>query len=709
MSREEPLESSPMNLFILTVLAAAYLLFVVQPLFGKYVLPWFGGSPAVWLSCLLFFQTVLLAGYAYAHALVRIFRPRAQAAVHCALLLAALAVLPIAPDAAWKPAASDEPVARLLALLASCLGLPLFVLSATAPLLQAWHASLYPGVSPYRLYAFSNTGALLALVSYPLAIEPMWTRSAQSAYWAAGLGLVALLTGACAWLLWRARRTTLPGEVAQADNGTVVALPALSREPAPPFALSGWILVPALAACGSMLLLACTNKLCEDVTSAPVLWVLPLGLYLLTYVLCFLCPRCYRRRVLLPLLALALLFLCIAMFRQSRLSMAALIGAYGTALWAGCMVCHGELYRLRPAPRHLTTFYLLMAAGGVCGSAFVVLAAPRIFRSYAELHWAAGFLAGLVAVVLGRERVVVHCRARHWPAWPIALCGAVALGLALYAQSRYAARDVVASVRGFHGALQVRVVKPDDSLYRAVMLRHGQITHGLQFTEPSKADLPTCFYGEMSGVGLALRHGPWQSARRIGVVGLGVGTLAAYGRPGDVMRFYEINPDVIRLARTRFTYLERSRARVEIVPGDARLSLEREVPQGFDVLVLDAFNSDAIPVHLLTREAFGVYLRHVKAGGAIAVHISNLHLNLYPVMRGLAGELGLETAFVHGPEREWPSLWWYSPSMWALLTKGRGVFAAEPFRAARQPPAADLARSVVWTDDYASLLPLVRR
>lgn len=687
-----------MRIWALTVFAAAFLLFQIQPLFSKFVQPWFGGGPTVWTTCLLFFQVFLLAGYAYAHALTGWLRPRTQAILHLALLLAASLTLPISPAAQGKPEATADPTGQILGMLTACLGLPYFALATTGPLLQAWVARIYPGTAPYRLYALSNTGSLLALVSYPLVFEPLLTRQTQATLWGWGFGAFALLGGTCASRLWRESASgaepATPGEAGS-------ALDAPTGRPTRML----WF---GLSACGAVLLLACTNKLCEDVASVPFMWVLPLALYLSSFALCFDHPAVYRRRVFMPLLVAMVSALCYALFQKSKLPLASLVAIYGGALWSSCMVCHGELYRLRPASRSLTLFYLLVATGGVAGGVFVVLVAPHVFQTYAELNWGIGLLAALVTLLLAREGKRWKLGRHRVRVWPMALSGAVVLSTLLLLLSHHATRDTVAQSRSFYGTLQIRDVHGDDPVYHALILQHGQVTHGLQFVEPGKAAMPTSFYGELSGVGLALRHFPRQTNRHIGVVGLGVGTLAAYGQAGDTIRFYEINPDVERLARTRFTYLTNCPANIVVVQGDARLALERAPSQDFDVLVLDAFNSDAIPTHLLTKEAFETYLRHLKPDGVIAAHVSNRHLNLYPVMRGMAGHFGLQAAYIHGPEREWAALWWFSPSMWVLLSRDAGWLDQASIREARHPSPADLSQSVLWTDDYVSLLPLIR-
>ena len=726
-----------MKLFALTIFTGAFLLFQVQPLIAKFILPWFGGTPAVWTTCMLFFQTFLLAGYAYAHLTVRYLTPRKQALLHIALLLAALAFLPVVPRAHWKPGPADEPIGRILLLLPACLGLPYFVLSATSPLLQAWFSRLNPGVTPYRLYALSNAGSLLALVSYPFVFEPALTRQTQASVWAWSFGVFVLLCGACAWRLWRTGLDSLlsTSHVPEEHPTPNIQRPTPNDYPnhghwkfdvrcwmldvfrrsmadasvsgnAPPATLNRllWFLLPL---CGSVLLLATTNKLCQDVAVVPFLWVLPLSLYLITFILCFDSPRWYFRKsynlLLIPMLAL----LCLALFLAQAMPLPGQIAIYTGGLFVACMVCHGETCRLRPPPRFLTSFYLLIAAGGAAGGILVAVVAPLLFRSYAEMNWGVWLLAALVLLISIREKTVWQIRKRSGRVWPPVLAGVAALGLILSLQVWRAQWNTISISRNFYGVLRVFEFYKDHPSSHAFELKHGDIRHGLQFVNPPMSAQPTAYYHPDSGVGLALRFFPRQTDRRVGLVGLGVGTLAAYGKPGDTFRFYEINPEIKRLAETRFTYLKHSAARVEVVLGDARLSLENEPPQQFDLLVLDAFNGDAIPVHLLTEEAFTIYLRHLKPDGAIAVHISNRHLDLLPVLEGLAARFDLDlTHFGSAPP---PNLLWLERAEYVLLSRNRGFLSSLRILAAASEPARNPAAVPLWTDDHASLFRILRR
>lgn len=751
----DPQKSSPrLGLFGfgLAIFSSAFLLFQIQPLIAKFILPWFGGGPGVWTTCMLFFQVFLLAGYAYAHFTTQHFKPRVQAGLHALLLAVALLFLPVIPGAHWKPDPATEPIGHILLLLTVCLGMPYFVLSSTGPLMQAWFTRLHPGAIPYRLYALSNAGSLLALVSFPVLFEPLLARKSLAHLWAFGFGGFALLCGFCAWRLWRADPESKLAE-AEAAGGPTQATAGSAHEPQnaevspspeprssrheeaqslsekesqslltsaatvhgfqaqnpgledPPPTLRDKFLWFSLPACASVLLLAITNKMCLDVAAIPFLWVLPLSLYLLTFILCFDNPFWYFRKTFNLLLIPLVLFLCHALF-GSRQPLGWQIGIYCASLFVACMVCHGEVYRLRPDPRFLTTFYLLIAAGGAAGGMFVAVVAPLVFRSYAELNWGIGLLGALLWSVHLTEKTGWTLRGRRWRIWPLLLAGVAGLTVYLVLEARRANEDVISMSRNFYGVLRVYEQNKNDPLNHVFVLWNGTTIHGLQFTDPLKAVIPTTYYNRQSGVGLALDNFPRQTNRRIGAVGLGTGTLAAYGRPGDTIRFYEINPEVKRLAETRFTYLTQCQAHVDVVPGDARLSLENEPPQQFDFLVLDAFSSDAIPVHLLTEQAFAIYLRQLKPDGVIAVHITNRHMDLFPVTRNLASHFNLGYAQITWSGDNGP--WSFCTSRWVLLSRNHAFLQSEPIATVTDKVRTNSIATRLWTDDYISLFPILK-
>src|SRR5512133_2100473 len=595
-----------MTAFALTIFTGAFLLFQVQPLMGKFILPWFGGGPGVWTTCMLFFQVLLLGGYAYAHWLTTRTRARTQAVVHLALATVALALLPIIPGEAWKPQPNGQPTLQILELLGVCVGLPYFVLSATGPLLQRWFSRSYPGRSPYRLFALSNAGCLLALVSYPFVFEPYITRKAQAGLWGWGLLLYAACCGLCARRLWR--------------SGNLAEAPREELSEAPPPGRMQRALWLALPACASALLLAVTNKLCQDVAVIPFLWIAPLSLYLFSFILCFEHQRWYRRTPFALALVVAMTGLCLALIQGSNWPVWVQISVYCAALFVCCMVCHGELYRLRPAPARLTSFYLGIAAGGALGGVFVALAAPLLFVDYYELHWGLFASAALFVLLCWKDQgspvmsesadeaeaaSAAAVRGWRWLActlpllaaggldwclahpgsagghvpkslftaarillwsfvavlavswllrrhsapfkyWRVLAClwltvGLGILGFTLGGVAYSPNPDCVHRSRNFYGVLTVYEHRRDDPQARHFLLQHGRITHGLQFTDPEEASWPTTYYAPESGIGLAM-NAELPHARRIGVVGLGTGSLAAFAKPGDYLRFYEINP-----------------------------------------------------------------------------------------------------------------------------------------------------------------------
>jgi hypothetical protein len=672
--------------FAAAIFSSAFLLFLVQPIIAKYILPWFGGSPAVWTTCLMFFQVMLLAGYAYAHLSIRLLRPRMQAFVHIALLLVAVAVLPINPAERWKPPAGAEPTWRIVSLLIVCLGVPYFALSATGPLLQAWISRLRGGVAPYRLYALSNLGSLLALAAYPFAIEPQWTRFQQARSWSWALAGFAVLCAVCATLVWI--RSAATEELPTADL-------ADDCRPPGPFTWLLWLLLPA---CASALLLATNNIICREISPVPFLWVLPLALYLVSFIICFDSPRWYLRWVFVPALGLAALGLIwVQQSKPSGTSLFRQVAVYCAVLFTCCMVCHGELVRLKPPARSLTAFYLAVAAGGAMGGIFVAVVAPLIFSGYWEFCLG---IAACFALVLGTTAMGRGSLLRGWwgrSIWLLQAGGAITLLVFIIGHTFARDKDefTVARLRDFYGVYSVTQSTDVDWPIRS--LYNGGVLHGRQLLDKDSRRKPVTYYGPKSGLGRAIDQLPTSRPWRIGAVGLGTGTVAAYGREGDSVRFYEIDHNVEDIARQYFSYLGDCPGTVAVVIGDARLSMEAEKiaedSQQFDVLALDAFSGDAIPIHLLTKEAFEVYLYHLDPDGILAVHISNRHLDLYPPVRLLAAEFDLNYYWVSDDGEGWETR-----SDWVLLSKRQ-------LDIERIEPAPNLR---VWTDEDTSLLPILK-
>ena len=752
--------------FAAAIFLSAFLLFQVQLLLGKEVLPFFGGAAAVWTVCVLVFQLLFLAAYGYSHGLATWLPLRTQVIVHGALLGASavlLAVLghirstPIGPGAGWRPQPGANPTWTISEFLICAIGLPFFLLSATSPLMQHWFVQAASKGSPYRLYALSNAGSLLGLLSYPFLVEPHLGLVVQGWAWAAGYGLFLV----CYYFSARsAVRATTPAALKQTSS------PDLRRREAP----AGWrlrLLWIGLAACASVLLLATTNLICQSIAVSPFLWVLQLSLYLLSFIICFDSDRWYRREFFHPLFAVTVALVIVVSLPNATYSFMTQLAAYSAVLFAGCMVCHGEAARTRPSPESLTVFYFCIATGGVVGGIVVSLIAPWMFPNYWEYPlgvlgcmavllyvsarersswWHTGqaslallILAGAVllaptilapvwreaarlppaigvcaaAVLTGAAvfRYAMERRTSKTASAPLLIRGASRIALALLAAGlvipqKAALYHVIASSRNFYGVLSVLSVDQENYL----ALRYGDTVHGFQYQDPQRARLATGYYGPGSGASIVIRNWP-QHPMRVGLVGMGVGTLAALARSGDVYRFYEINLDVYKLSSGKhpyFTFLQDSPGRVEVVLGDARLSLEREARRGdlqkFDVLVLDAFSSDAIPMHLLTREAFSGYEEHLRGpASVIAVHISNQTLDLRPVLAGIGREFGFHALRVYPLLPTGP----FSQSEWVLFSRDSASLSRNEI-AQHSEPFPGATRPISWTDDYCDVMHVIR-
>ena len=743
-------------LYASTIFVSAFLLFLIQPLIAKQILPWFGGTAAVWTVCLVFFQLVLLAGYIYADRLSRL-APRRQAIVHTVLVLAACAMLPILADVGWKPAGDEDPTLRILALLAATIGLPYLAVCTTGPLVQSWFARAHAGDAKqarvYRLFALSNLASLAALVAYPFVLEPYAPLRAQGWAWSAGFLVFAALVIASAWSTERRVRGTAAAAGAGDTPAPATGDATLAQLAAP--SLGGYLLWLCLAALGTVMLLAVTAHITQDVASVPFLWIVPLALYLLTFILCFDSDRWYRRWLFWP--AVAVLAPVMAWLLRSGdkwLSMEQLIAVYALGLFSVCMFCHGELVRARPAPAFLTRFYLMVSVGGAVGGLFVGLVAPRLFSAMWELPLAlvaSGLMLWWVARRLLDWRLVLVAAALVLGfAWyfqrnlevpainvlailgvlavTLAACigwlrrsagaaGALAAGMSvaccLWLGSLYVdfmKHNALLMQRDFYGVLRiVEYGKPGDDWHRWSLL-HGVISHGEQYSSPALRLRASSYYTDTSGVGLAM-SALRASGRplRVGVIGLGVGTMAAWGRAGDTFRFYEINPEVLAIANTGFSYLRDTGATVETALGDARLSLEKEAAGGasqqFDLLVVDAFSSDSIPVHLMTREALALYLKHLSPTGVVAFHVSNSHLALNAVADLLARDAGVPAVLIedHPPKENY----WQSTTDYILVTRNQ-AFLDDPAIRERADSPQEIKGLTAWTDDYNNLFKVLR-
>jgi hypothetical protein len=657
-----------------TIFLSSFLLFLVQPIIAKQILPWFGGSAGVWTTCLVFFQSVLLAGYAYADWTTRL-GPRRQAMLHVALLAASLLCLPILASSGWKPQGDEEPILRILLLLGATIGLPYFLLSTTTPLLQAWYWRRFRTVVPYRLFALSNLASLIALLGFPVLFEPTFDLTSLGWGWSFLFAGFALLCAGTAWL-------SMNGFDAEAKETARI-------EPVPLKNQLQWL---ALSAMGSVMLLAVTNHITQNISSVPFLWVLPLALYLVSFILAFDHPRWYVR----PVFVCALVGLLPAMaYAIPSLDLGFAAPLFLVGLFVACMVCHGELARLKPDPRHLTRFYLMISVGGALGAVLVAIVAPLALAGYFELGIALIALAAIIAMI-GRLRWV-------GVAVTVACTVLVARGVQDYGDG------VRVMERDFYGVVRT-VDHPVPVAYRSMY--HGAIMHGGQLLGDSFRNTPADYFGPGSGYGrvfTSLRELQPKQPLAVGVIGLGAGVVGAWMKPGDSLVFYEISPRVIDIARREFTFLQDTAAKTEIVLGDGRLSLEREPPRGYDVLGIDAFSGDSIPMHLVTREAMAIYLKHLKPDGVIVFQATNRFVNLLPVVKRLAAEFGLEAVNVSDEpdgDAEGPG-YWYSSTDQIIVTRS--------VRLLTWPRIADAADEIpdrpdlpVFTDAHHNLLRILK-
>ena len=663
-------------IFCLVSLLGAFLLFQVQPMISKFILPWFGGSPGVWTTCMLFFQIILFGGYSYAHILTR-RKAATQALFHVGLLIAAAVILPIVPKDSMKPLDSSSPSWHIFLLLLATVGLPYFVLSATSPLVQVWYGRVYPHRSPFRLYSLSNIGSLTALLSYPILIETRWDVVSQAWIWSAGFVVFALFMGACALGEWK-RGSSEAEEKLHAEEAKDAKLPGPTL-----WRRLTWVALPAFA---SVMLLATTNHVCQDVAVIPFLWVIPLALYLVTFIICFDHPRWYKRAAwAVP--AMVVIFVTAGLFRIPwpggwDAGFRAEITINFMAMFLICMVCHGELARLKPGTSHLTEYYLLMSAGGALGGLAVSLIAPMVFKSFFEwpLSLLVGFaLAGWVAY-RGLSKGVTQSFRLGLGVVTLVL---VAVGLFFIQRWKLDFEPTVERNRNFYGTLVVTQDETDPKdtggkaeKYHALWCSGTK--HGQQFLSPELRREPLTYYGKETAVGQLLTGLKNKPDAKVGIIGMGTATLACYAEPGQTYRFYEINPEVERIAKQHFTFISDLQARgakYEMALGDARLMLDHEPDQHFDALVLDAFSGDSVPVHLLTKEAFTIYGRHLQPKGVIAVHITNHYLNLAPVVARLAKEFGYQTTRLCVDPGDLPGH--YKPD-YMLLSKDEEFIKAHP-------------------------------
>ena len=676
--------STPWGVFAIATLLGAFLVFQVQPVISKCVLPWFGGTPAVWTTCLLFFQVLLFGGYLYAHCLRRFLPPAIQGVVHLGLLLVAAWSLPIQPSNAWKPVGSEDPTWALLMLLSAHVALPYFVLSSTGPLVQAWLSYESEDRSVYRLYALSNAGSLVALLSYPFIVEPWLSVSQQSLFWSLAFCLFVIVDGWIAIGLLRRRRS----------NSSVVSSQSTPRENSviQPVHFATWIALPAFA---SMMLLVITTHVCQDIAVIPFLWVVPLSLYLMTFIISFDSPNWYRPKLIAALTALAFVMIGLVDFAPASARMPIEAVSYLTILFGVCLLCHGETARCQPSTNHLTLYYALISCGGAIGGLTIAVACPLLFQDYRELPIAMLVSMGIVAVSFMSARTWM-AKSCDWKVSRFLTYGISALVLIISGWTLASQRtDTIEQRRNFFGVLRVE----QDA--RRVQLVHGNTIHGVQLLGQNHATA-TSYYGTQSGIGKTiLRMQSEQPELKIGVVGLGCGVLATYGREADSLDLFEINSAVVDIAKEHFTFLKDCPSKVEHLLGDGRLLLEREDDQQYDLLVLDAFSSDAIPAHLLTIEAMKLYQSKLKENGVLAIHLSNNHLDLVPLTHRLARNVSMDSREIHSTGDEQTCT---RSARWVIATARRDSFwQDDSMSVATKPTQQVIDNAPLWTDQYHNL------
>lgn len=670
-----------MTLFFIATFLSAFLLFQVQPIMGKVILPWFGGGANIWTTCLLFYQSLLVLGYAYAHWLASMSDHRRQALIHIIVLLSACALLPIIPNPSLKPTDPSFPVLRILVLLLATNGVPYFVLSTNGPLLQSWFSRSHADHSPYRLYALSNAGSLVGLLSYPFFLEPNVSLKNQAVYWSGGFLLCVVLLVSIGWIL---RRRAFAEE--QAPVGKLFSFAESTKS-----TVLSWFF---LSFTGSLLLVSITNQLTENVPPIPFLWIAPLCLYLISFILCFESERFYSRSVWTAGLPVVLVAGIALYAGNPRIGYRESLLGYLLILAIGTIVCHGELYRRRPDPSSLTFFYLVLSVGAACGSFFVIVMCPLLFTGYYE------FPLGLIALAVIWSLWVSSSQLKaSQMSSRVMRSGFVVLFTAIAIHFSLGSSNALVEMRNFYGVLRV----VDSSAVR--VLFHGQLIHGGQFRDPQRKLDPLFYYGPGSGLyrlfGSLRSRAPGEPLR-IGVVGMGVGVISAFTKAGDNIRYYEINPQVEEIARVHFSFVSDSAAEHVVVLGDARTMLEGEQSQQFDILVLDAFNSDAVPMHLLTEEAFAIYQRHLAPDGVIAVQLSSDHLDLGPVIRAHLKKLKMfGRRYIAQSDLENGLIW----NDWVILSSSNELFRDQQLEAGKPLVPLD---SRPWTDDYSNLLKVIK-
>jgi len=704
----------------ITIFVSAFLLFQIQPLISKYILPWFGGTTSVWTICMIFFQAVLLLGYLYAHFITKYFSNKKQIFIHSAFLIGSIAFLPILPSSAWKPETSDIPELQILLMLFASIGLPILILSATSPLIQSWISKINQKKSPYKLYALSNAGSLIALISFPFLFEPLLPISTQATVWLGIFIAFILFCFVSAIALWKYGQ---PIKQILKQQTEKILKPTKKLK-------FYWI---SLAFITSTLFLAVTNKVSQEISVVPFFWVVPLSLYLLTFIIAFSKKEKKDYHSTNLFLYVIFIFIISVLVFTGLENIFIQLAIYSILLFLFCLVCHTELSRLKPHSNYLTSFYLIIAFGGVLGGIFTGIIAPIIFNSYIELIIAFVVCALISLFVLLKIKgiylelsllkpklVQITLTTRHKQLIKKTKLSnfftiAILIGLIIFSSSGviyFIKKDksiyTVEQTRNFYSTLAVKVKKSEEHNEHAIMLISGNIMHGTQSLEQEKRGQPTSYYTTGSGINRLFKVlAEKNQTLRIGAIGLGTGTISAYGKEGDYFNYYEINPEVERLCKKYFSYLFDKNIDFKITLGDARINLEKENSQNYDVFVLDAFTDDAIPIHLLTKEAFEIYLKHLAKNGIIAAHISNKHIDLEPVVHKIAQHFNMQAITISNMIQS-DILHTNTSSAWVLISKNQELLNSDIIQQKVSTENVDLEKQDLWTDDYSNIFKVLK-
>lgn len=683
--------------FLVTIFISAFLLFQIQPILAKVALPYFGGGAAIWTACMLFFQLFLLLGYLYSHCLTKLSNLNHQVAIHSTLIGASLYFLPIVPFSSDVSLGWEVPQFAIISSLLIGVGFPYFILSSSAPLIQKWYSCIPKNNEPYRLYSLSNLGSLLALLSYPFLIEPNISTDLQVYTWSIGYSVFAVLILLIGYQLYgqafeEPKIISVNDQRESASNSVNVLL---------------WLLFSAASV---ILMVSTTSAMTQNIPPTPFLWILPLCIYLLTYIICFNNDKWYVRNYCFILFSGCSIAAILMFFIGTQFSIFIQVVIYSSILFFACMLCHGELARLKPDNNKLTSFYLVMAFGGVMGSIFTSVVAEQLFTQYYEFPVGIAIVYILFSCSLWREssnnKLSRRMKKQNIYFAAVSIAGVLAFSLYFHKLNNVYFKDDVYNSRNFYGTLSV---KDFDEVERPTrMLFDGTTSHGTQSLSELERDTPTSYYRLDTGVSLVLQKFAFNQPKKVGVIGLGTGTLAAYGNAGDDYVFYELNPDVEFAAKNYFSYLSTSKADVSVRIGDARVTLQNEFAengsQEYQVLIVDAFSSDSIPVHLLTLEAFRLYWDHLKEDGLLVLHISNNHLDLLPLVATLSEKLGMKMQHFYSASDNNHA----HTAEWVVVTNNKDFYTNEEIASRSTYFKLNNEQKVLWTDAYSNLLSVIK-